>query len=51
MKGYDKKQATGGSCTSTPGNIVTNAKAPPQRKPAPTRLDSLGGSHKRGKQG
>lgn len=42
---YNKKQETGGSCTSSPGDKI---KSSVLRKANPKRLDSLGGSSNRG---
>jgi hypothetical protein len=43
---HSKKQETGGSCTSSPGDKIKSAVA---HKPAGmSRLNSTGGSHSRG---
>ena len=42
---YSKKQETGGSCESSPGDKNFTSRA---HKANPNRLDSNGGSHMRG---
>lgn len=44
----NKKQATGGSCASSPGDKIKTSKL---HKSSPKRLNSTGGSYRRGKQG
>lgn len=42
---YNKRQETGGSCESSPGDKIMGAK---RHVANPHRLDSVGGSHSRG---
>ena len=44
----DKKQCPGGDYQSSPGDKIKGWRL---HKSSPQRLDSMGGSHKRGKQG
>lgn len=45
----DKKQCPGGNYQSSPGDKIKSSRA--HKSSAGKRLDSNGGSHKRGKQG
>lgn len=43
---YDKKQSTGGDCHSSPGDKIKGSRL--HKVDGPKRLDSNGGSHKKG---